>query len=276
MVIRLSRPGLRAHAGGAHLAQELSQPHSLGFALDVSTMLHQLRREDQITQRQAEQMMAIASNHGFALELAWATIMRGWGLAKQGQAEGGITQLRQGLAAYRATGAETFVPYFFSLLAEAYEKAEQAEKGLEVLNEALIVVDKNGERYYEAELYRLKGELLLAQESKGQKSKGKRQKAKVTNPQSLTPDPQGEAEACFLKAIEIAQKQQAKSLELRAVMSLVRLRKQQATQPESRTTQHETRTRLDKAHQCYLRSTAGSLKGLIRKTCKRRRGYSKN
>jgi predicted ATPase len=132
------------------------------------------------------------------------------------------------------------------LLAEAYGKAGQAEDGLATLAEALAVVDKNGERFYEAELYRLKGELTLQQAS--QKSKGKSQKSKMTDPRPLTPDPHAEAEACFFKAIEIAQRQQAKSLELRAVMSLVRLRQQQAAQLESRHTQHETRIRLDEAH----------------------------
>jgi hypothetical protein len=98
-------------------------------------------------------------------------------------------------------------------------------------------VDKTDERFYEPELYRLKGELLLARESKGQKSE-------IPGPQPLTPSIQAEAdaEACFLKAIEIARKQQAKSLELRAVMSLARLRQQQSMQ-------HEARTKLDEAHQ---------------------------
>ena len=96
-------------------------------------------------------------------------------------------------------------------------------------------MEKTGERVYEAELYRLKGELLLAQEGKSQKSKGKRQKSE--NPQSpipcRNPHSQDEAEACFLKAIEIAREQQAKSLELRAAMSLARLWQQQGKQEAS-------------------------------------------
>ena len=97
--------------------------------------------------------------------------------------------------------------------------------------EALALVDKTGERVEEAELYRLKGELTLQQES--QKSKAKTQKSKVTDPHSPTPDPQGEAEACFLRAIEIARKQQAKSLELRATTSLARLWQQQGKRKEA-------------------------------------------
>jgi hypothetical protein len=103
-------------------------------------------------------------------------------------------------------------------------------------------------RFGEAELYRLKGELLLTQEGKSQKAKGKRQKSENTDPRPLIPDPEAEAEACFLKAIDIARKQQAKSLELRATMSLARLRQHQAQNHESRTTQHETRSELAKAH----------------------------
>ncbi len=95
------------------------------------------------------------------------------------------------------------------------------------------MVDKTGERRYEAELYRLKGELLLAQEVKSQKAKGKSQKLENTDPRPLTPDPQAEAEAYFLKAIEIARQQQAKSLELRAATSLARLWQQQGKQPEA-------------------------------------------
>jgi predicted ATPase len=133
-------------------------------------------------------------------------------------------------------GAELARPYFLALLAEAYGRVGQAEEGLGVLAEALAVVDKTEERWLEAELYRLKGELTLQQfqvsgfkfqVQENQKSKIKGQKAKITNPQSPTPIPQGEAEACFLKAIEIARKQQAKSLELRAAMSLSRLWQQQ-------------------------------------------------
>ena len=135
-------------------------------------------------------------------------------------------QLREGLAAVRATEAEIWVPLFLGALAQGYGQGGQAEEGLRVIAEALAMVEKNEERWNEAELYRLKGELTLQQES--QKSKVKSQKSKIeTDPRPLTPDPQGEAEACFLKAIEIARKQQAKSLELRAAMSLARLWQQQ-------------------------------------------------
>jgi predicted ATPase len=133
--------------------------------------------------------------------LAFGTILRGWALTAQGAGAEGIAQMRQGFAAYGATGAEVDRPYLIALLAEACREVGQAEEGLTVLIEALAFVDKTGDRYWEAELYRHKGELLLA----------------------LAEENQAEAEACFQKAIEIARRQGAKSFELRAVMSLSRL-----------------------------------------------------
>ena len=124
-----------------------------------------VRREGQAAQERAETLIALSREQGFPLWLAQGTILRGWALAEQGQGEEGISQIRQGLAAHRARGQSCARPYFLALLAEAYGKAGQVEEGLTVLAEALTVVDKTGERFYEAELYRLKGELTLAQES---------------------------------------------------------------------------------------------------------------
>jgi predicted ATPase len=138
--------------------------------------------------------------------------------------------MNQGLAAWQATGAEQALSYCLALLAEAYGKVGQAEKSLAVLAEALDFVQRTGERFYEVELYRLKGQLTLQQFNVQGST------FKVTNPHSLTPNPQAEAEAeaCFLKAIEIARKQQAKSLELRVVVSLSQLWQQQGKREEAR------------------------------------------
>src|SRR5439155_4829773 len=121
------------------------------------------------------------------------SVLQGWALAEQGQVEEGISQIRQGLATYQATGAGIFHSYYLALLAEAYGKAGQAEEGLAALAEALTVVDKTGERFYEAELYRLKGELSL-------QSGVRRPESENSNAQHLTPSTQAEAEAeaCFL------------------------------------------------------------------------------
>ncbi|MBI3304004.1 MAG: hypothetical protein HYZ72_18210, partial [Deltaproteobacteria bacterium] len=145
------------------LARELSHPYSLAYALFFAAVVCQFRREGQTAQERTETVIALSSEQGFPLWLAVGTILQGWVLAEQGQRDEGITQIRQGLAAYRATGAEIARTYFLALLAEAYGKVGQAEEGLTALAEALTVADKTGERFYEAELYRLKGALTLKQ-----------------------------------------------------------------------------------------------------------------
>jgi predicted ATPase len=148
-------------------------------------------------------------------------------LAQQGQAEEGIAQIREGLTASYNIGSEGYRSLYFGFLAEAYRTAGQPKEGLTVLAEALTVVEKTGERLWEAELYRLKGELLLAQEIRRLKAKGKSQKSEPPGTQ--------EAEACFLKALDVARKQQAKSLELRASRSLACLWGQQGKCHEAHT-----------------------------------------
>jgi len=135
----------------------------------------------------------------------------GGALAHQGQAQEGIEQIKQGLRAYRATGAEIGRPRYLALLAETYGIMGQLEEGLAVLTEALAHVDTTGERCYESEIYHLKGALLLQQ--------------------SL--DNATEAETCFHHAISIAQSQQTKSWELRAATSLTRLWQRQGKRQEA-------------------------------------------
>jgi predicted ATPase len=214
------------------LAQELSYPPSQGLALSFAAWLHHLRREGQLTQEQAEAEIALSTEQGFPFWLALGTIYRGWGLTEQGQVEEGIAQIRQGIAAWRATGAELCRPHYLALLAEAHGKAGQAEEGLAVVAEALTMVNKNREREYEAELYRIKGELSL----QSRQVKASQGKSEVPSTQHPIPSTQAEAEteACFLKAIEIAREQQAKSLELRATVSLARLWQQQGKQHAAR------------------------------------------
>jgi len=194
------------------LAQELSHPFSLAFALAFAAWLHQLRREGQAAQEWAAAAIALSTDQGFPFWVAWGTILRGSPLAEQGQRAEGIAQMRQGIAAWRATGAELQRPYYLALLAEAYGKAGQAEEGLSVLAEALTAVHKTGERQHEAELHRLKGELLLA----------------------LSAEKHAEAETCLHQALDIARHQQAKSLELRAATSLSRLWQHQGKRQEAR------------------------------------------
>jgi len=211
------------------LAQEISHPFSLAFALYHAAVVHQSRREVPLTHERAEALLALAREYEFPLWLAWGTIPWGWVLAEQGRGEEGVAQLRQGLVALRATGAELWRTLLLATQAEVHGKVGQAAEGLSVVAEALAAVDKTGERLCEAELYRLKGTLTL---QRFQVSGSKFQVQE--SPRSEVRSPESEAEECFLRAIDIARRQSAKSWELRAVMSLSRLWLQQGKKAEAR------------------------------------------
>jgi predicted ATPase len=186
------------------LARELAHPASVATALIFAAMVHGRRREWRRTYEQAEAALGLAREHGFAFWVAQATLLRGWALVEQGQGEAGLTQIGQGLAALRATGSEAG-PYLI-LLAAAYGRVGQIEEGLRVAEEALATSRRN------AALYHLKGKLLLQQSA----------------------SQQAEAETCFQQALAVARRQEAKSLELRAAMSLSRLWQQQGKRDEAR------------------------------------------
>jgi predicted ATPase len=205
--------GLQRSQDALALAQELAQPQSLAIALRWAADLHTHRREGQAVQERAEAVIRLSTEQRFEQELAQGTILWGWALTGQGQGVEGIAAMRQGLAALRATGGELRRPQFLALLAEAYGERGQSEEGLNVLVEALAAVEKTGERYYEAELYRLRGELLLKRSGADEQR----------------------VETCFSQALATARLQQAKSLELRAAMSLSRLWQQQGKRAEAHT-----------------------------------------
>ncbi len=194
------------------LAQELAHPFTLAYALEFVARIHQLRREGQLTRQWAEALLRLAREQGFTQRLATGTILLGWALSVQGQQAEGIDQVRQGLAAFRATGAELARPYYLALLAEAYGDVGEADQGLAMLGEALAAVDTTEERFCEAELYRLKGQLLLACSS----------------------EHYTEAEACFQQALNVAHRQGANLWELRAATSLSRLWQRQGKGDEAR------------------------------------------
>jgi predicted ATPase len=183
------------------LARELAHPFSLATALIFAAEIHCRRREGHITYEHAEAALALAREQGFALRVAQATIVRGWALVEQGQGEAGIAQIRQGLAAQRATGSDNRLGGYLDLLAEAYGRVGQIEEGLRVIE---------GQRGVGS--YRFKGELLLMRSS----------------------EHHAEAETYFRQALEAARFQQAKSWELRAAMSLARLWQQQGKRVEAR------------------------------------------
>jgi TOMM system kinase/cyclase fusion protein len=203
--------GLTQSQAAVRLAQQIMHPFSLGFALVFAAMIHQFRREVRATQERAEATIRLATDQEFPFWGAQGSMLRGWVLVYQGQVKEGVEQINQGLRAFRATGAEVNQPYFLALLAEAHGTIGQPETGLTMLTEALTPADTTGERWYEPELHRLKGELLLQQ----------------------TSDNQTEAESCFRHALDLARTQQAKSFELRTATSLARLWQQQGKRQEA-------------------------------------------
>jgi predicted ATPase len=193
------------------LAQRLSHPLNLAHAELFVGVLRQYRREVRAAQENAESVIAHTAEHRLTDYWAWATGLRGWAMAQQGRSEEGIAQLREGLAGFSTTEA-LLRPYFLCLLAEASTETGRFDDGLNSLTEALAVSDEHDLRFYEAETHRLKGELLLKQDDSNA----------------------AEAQSCFERAIEISRIQSAKSLELRATMSLARLVRSTARRDEAR------------------------------------------
>jgi predicted ATPase len=145
-------------------AQGLSHPHTLALAGFVfSGALRQFRREASAAQENAESGIALAAEHGLTDPLASATILRGWAMAQQGRNDQGIALIMEGLARIRATGLELSRRHWLSLLAEACGETGRLDEGLSALMEALAGADEHEDQHYEAEIHRLKGELLLKQ-----------------------------------------------------------------------------------------------------------------
>jgi predicted ATPase len=194
------------------LAHELSHPYSLAWALCWAAIVSQLRRDVPAVHKHAEATVVLSTEQGFPLWAASGTSLRGWALALQGQGAEGIAQVRQGIAAGRATGAMLRVPYFSTLLAEVAAHLGHPEDGLQALAEAHTLMEQHEERWWEAEISRLRGVLLLRHPGA----------------------PQAEVESLLRRALDVSHRQEAKSLELRAAMSLSRLWQQQGKQVEAR------------------------------------------
>jgi class 3 adenylate cyclase/predicted ATPase len=199
-------------AEAVSMARDLLHPYSLEFGLWIASLVSQCRRDPDFGLATAEEAVAVSTEHGFPLWLAWATVLRGRALAAQGKRETGLREMEQGLAANRSTGATLFVPIILTSLAEVYAAAGRIDDGLQALTEARAQVDRNGERWWEAEVYRVAGEMLSLQGT---------QQA-------------GEAETRYQKALEVAGRQGAKSLELRAATDLARLWRDQGRIVEAR------------------------------------------
>ena len=194
------------------LARDLSEPTGLAHAALFASVIYQFRRDPLMAQYYAEAVIDIAREHGLVLYGAMASIMQGWTLSKRGGATQAIDQIREGLAALDATGTYLVRPHFLALLAEVFCKVDRTDEALLLLDEALAMVNGKGERYYEAELHRQKGELLLKQ----------------------TAGNHAQAEECFRRSLAIAESQQARSWQLRTALSLARLYRSQGKLLEAR------------------------------------------
>jgi DNA-binding winged helix-turn-helix (wHTH) protein/predicted ATPase len=194
------------------LAQDLAHPYSMAMALDRASFLGQFCRKERATQQWAESAVGIAAEHGFRRHMALGPILKGWAQSITGQAVEGVPQIRRGMKAYRELGMAMEEPYFLALLAEAQAGEGSIEAGLATLDEALAGLSSGRDFFYKAELYRLQGELLWQRPGRDERT----------------------TENCFQQALDIARQQQAKSLELRAAMSLSRLWQHQRKRDEAR------------------------------------------
>jgi class 3 adenylate cyclase/predicted ATPase len=193
------------------LTHERAHPHTLASTWCWAAYVYQFCWDVPAVHEQAEATVALSIEQGFPFWAAAGTILRGWALAMQGQGEAGMAQVCQGIAAYRATGAALLVPYYCAVLADVAVHLGHPEEGFQALAEAHTLVEQQEERWWEAEIYRLRGVLLLRQPGASQ----------------------AEAEAWVQRALDVARRQEAKSLELRAAMSLARLWQQQGKRQDA-------------------------------------------
>jgi DNA-binding winged helix-turn-helix (wHTH) protein/predicted ATPase len=229
-------------AQGLALAEEYAQYVLLANGLLLAVPVKSLRGEREEAWQLAKKMGALARKHDFPLFARLGVLHEGGMAVQCGALEEGIAALTGGLSQYRAIGAQLFIPYFLSSLADGHRQQGKVAEALQVVSEALSLTTTNFDVFWEAELYRQKGELTLAQSSvqgpasrvqKGSRFKIQDSKSAAVNPQSAIRNLQSEAEACFRQAIETARRQEAKLLELRAVTSLAQLWQQQGKKKEA-------------------------------------------
>ena len=199
-------------AEAARIGKNRSHPFSDAVLLHFKSVLYQHQEKAEEVETTATQMLQICQEHGFSLWEAAATVMKGWALTELNRSEEGIAMIRKGIAAWEKTRAELQLPLFLTLLAQAYQRAGQYTLALQTLDSALSVVTRTGERTYDAELTRRKGELCLVLGKETKAVGGKDVTSAVTK-----------AESYFQEALAIARRQGAKSWELRAALSLSEL-----------------------------------------------------
>jgi predicted ATPase len=203
---------LRRSQEALALARELAHTFSLALSLLWEAWVYQQRGETQTAQDRTEALLAIATEHAFPRFLVQGTFLRACLLVEHGQMEKGIAQMRLAAAVPLVTSIGRERAYFFALMAEAFGRGGDSPEGLRTVTGELDRARKTGGHYYDAELHRIRGELLLSQTVATEK----------------------QAETCFREAIDVSRRQGAKSLELRAVMSLSRLWQKQGKKEEAR------------------------------------------
>ena len=199
------------------VARQVGHPFSLAAALAMDSLFHLLRRDVGALEERGKEVAKLGEEKGFLFIVGVGRFKLGWVAARQGRVEEGLAKLHQALELYRATGVRFTLTDLLGSLAEAYGMAGEIEKGLEFMSQALAEVERGGERYYEAELFRLKGELLLRKSGANDR-----------------PALEKEAEACFQQSLAVARRQMAKSFELRTAVSLGRLLKKQGRGSEAK------------------------------------------
>ncbi len=219
------------------VARELGPTQTIGSMLYLVANLHGGSHEWVQMQVYAAELINLAMAYDLTFWWALGTCAHGIALTQQGKLAEGIEQTQQGLALYRTSGARAGITRILCWLAEAYGRAGQFAQGFPTLEEAFTMVEQHDERLWEAELYRLKGELLLNAECRmmndEQKGKTEERAPVVIHHSSFSVHHSEEAETCFLKAVEIARRQEAKLFELRATTSLARLWRRQGKNQEA-------------------------------------------
>jgi tetratricopeptide (TPR) repeat protein len=190
--------------------REYNHPYSLSFVYYWKAMFHQFCQDVQGVKKTSNKEISLSTEYGFLLWLAAMPIFLGWITAEKGKPKEGIAQIKQGIATIKATSSWCWHIHYLAMLAEAYKRAGQIDDGLATIEESLALMEKTGQRYFEAELHRLKGEFLRIKDGD-----------------------EAEVQSLFERAIGVAREQKAKSLELRATVNLARLWHKQGKKKEA-------------------------------------------
>lgn len=201
------------------LARELGHPQTLVVAGYSAAQLHQLKGEASLVCERAKEGLDLADEYGLEFWSSYGVMELGWADAELGKVQQGIEQMQRGLAAYMATGAKLWCPYFLGLLAGQLAKVGRVEEALTAINKALTLAEETGESYSLAELYRIKGELILQSDDVTRMNSVAANQSPKRNEVSSIRD---NAESCFAQAISIAKQQETRSWELRAYLSMDR------------------------------------------------------